>query len=244
MKKVLFTVFLALLLPTSIKAGSLVPAACQPTLVDNVKIIVCPEGTVLTDKQQERISAINNRLIENQTRREDKIQQLEEKKAQVKEKIEVRKASKAAALEQRNQERVRALWGRLNRKYLAAIERLQILVSRIESRLLKFEGAYPELDVAGVQSQLEDAKELLAQAEADLAASNIEVEDVIVSNTPKESFDTVKDTVVEIKETLKEVHSILVHVIGDIRGLRIGNTPIVQPQNSTNSAEPTAIPVN
>jgi hypothetical protein len=91
---------------------------------------------------------------------------------------------------------------------------------------------------------LEDAKELLAQAEADLAASNIEVEDVIVSDTPKETFDTVKDTVVEIKETLKEVHSILVHVIGDIRGLRIGNTPIVQPQNSTNSAEPTAIPVN
>ena len=45
---------------------------------------------------------------------------------------------------------------------------------------------------------------------------------IIESETPKEGFVEVKEMVGEIRESLVGVHQILVKIIGDIKGLRVG----------------------
>ena len=46
--------------------------------------------------------------------------------------------------------------------------------------------------------------------------------EIIESETPREGFVEIKEMVGEIRESLVEVHQILVKVIGDIKGLRVG----------------------
>ena len=45
---------------------------------------------------------------------------------------------------------------------------------------------------------------------------------MLENDDPKEAFLVIKNTIKEIKSDLVEVHQLLVHLIGDIKGLRVG----------------------
>lgn len=160
--------------------------------------------------------------VEVQQRIEEKRLAQEQKRQEIRERIETKKATKSAQLSQKKRERVENYWERLNKRLLAVILRLERLITRIESRLDKIASEEGDIDVADIQEQLGDASLLLVQAKLDLELANDSLEEVLLADDPKEAFIAIKDTIKEIKESLIETHRILVHVIGDIKGLRVG----------------------
>lgn len=160
-------------------------------------------------------------------------QVVQEKKDEIKLRIEQKRATRQAQLTERKQERVRLYFGRLNGRFEAVIARLEVLIERIESRIAKL-SEDPDIDTGDVEDQLVEAKDLLSEVAAELEAANSSLEEVLDANDPKMAFEVMKDTILDLKSKLKDVHGILVHVIGDIRGLHegLGNT-----KTSTQSAE-------
>ena len=155
---------------------------------------------------------------------EEKRLEIEKKREEIRERIQIKKATQAAKLQNKNKERVRTYFGKIDMRFTATIDRLETLISRIESRLAMYEQENPDLDLSEIYSQIETAQALLLDAEADISAASANLEAILDSEDPKDAFKIIRDTVLEAKDKLVEVHSILVHVIGDIKGLRVGNT--------------------
>ena len=138
--------------------------------------------------------------------------------------IQERQATFAAQLTQRHKERIRLFFNRLTQRIQAAITRLRRLIARIESRLEKIEASGEEITTTAVKASLVEAKEKLTQAETALAEAQASFEDILASEDPKEAFADTRDLIKGIKNQLIEIHQLLVHVIGDIRGLRVGQS--------------------
>ena len=160
---------------------------------------------------------------------EERIERNEEKREEIRLKIEEKIATREAAkeelrakLEEKAQDRIQALFGRVATRIESAISRLYTLIERMEARLAIF--AEEGKSVEDIQSEIDSAKELLASAEESLAVANTGLEEVVGSEDPKAGFTYIRDAVKDIKSTLVDVHSILVQVIGDMKGLRIGAT--------------------
>jgi len=121
-------------------------------------------------------------------------------------------------------ERIRSYYGKMVVRLEATIERIQKLITRLETRISKIEESdnSNKIDIPKARADVALAKTKLADVEAELSYLNIE--DIISSDNPKEEFKNVINSVKLIKDGLKEVHKLLVQTIGDIKGLRIGNT--------------------
>lgn len=155
-------------------------------------------------------------------------EKLQEIRTRVREKIEARhqliqehRATIAAQLTERRQERVRFFFNRLTERFQAAINRLRRLIARIESRLAKIE-TEEEINTIVIRITLDTAREKLDEAETALVEAQTGFEDTLINENPKEAFADVRDLVRGIKQQLVEVHRLLVHLIGDIKGLRAG----------------------
>jgi len=131
-------------------------------------------------------------------------------------------ATTQAFLSQRKQEIIRSHFKRVTRRLEAAVNRLYLLISRIESRVAKIEAVDESLDTELIKADIASAKEKLDQATIQLGNVKTKMEEVIDSETPKEDFVEVREMISEIRENLIGVHQILVKVIGDIKGLRVG----------------------
>lgn len=148
--------------------------------------------------------------------------------------LPTRMAKIKAKLTERRQQLIRQFFTRMVKRLEAAITRLEKLISRIESRLSKLESQGE--DVSKIKTEVADAKTKLDKAKTDLEEAKTKLETVLESEDPKAAFAEVKNLIKGVKTQLIEVHRILVHVIGDIKGLRVGQiTPKPTPT-------PTAIP--
>lgn len=155
-----------------------------------------------------------------------------EKREIIRERIQKKRATIAARLAEKRKERIRAFFERLVTRIQAAINRLEKLIGRIESRLSKIEEVDEDIDTAPIRETLDEAKGKLAEASAALSEAKTSLEDILSSDNPKEMFTDVRDLIKGIKQQLVEVHRLLVHVIGDIKGLRVGQRspqPVVTP---------------
>jgi len=153
---------------------------------------------------------------------EEARERVRERKETIRLEIQERRATRAARLAERRKERIRVFFTRLKRRMQAAINRLERLIARIKSRLSRIEAADEDIDTAPIRETLDGAEDKLASASAALTQAQTSLEDILDANDPKEAFTDVRDLIKEIKEQLKETHQILVHVIGDIKGLRVG----------------------
>ena len=116
-----------------------------------------------------------------------------------------------------------------HKRYSAAILRLEILIQRINNRLAIIKSENPNISTTGIDKQVETASNLLTDAGKNLDAVNANLETVLNSENPKESFTVLKEELKSIKTQLKEVHTILIKTIKDIKGLRVGNTQLRLP---------------
>lgn len=161
-------------------------------------------------------------VISRQEKLEEIRARVRERKEAIRLEIQERQATRAARLAEKRKERIRAFFNRLTRRMEAAINRLERLISRIKSRLDKIEAADEDINTSTVRDTLDEAEIKLASASAALSETETALEDILSAKDPKEAFTDVSDLIKGIKQQLIEIHRILVHVIGDIKGLRVG----------------------
>lgn len=152
---------------------------------------------------------------------------------------EVRQQEALAQREERSEERqlriaenrmlqIRAFFARTNTRIQAALARLENLIARIEARLAKINETDPDLDTTQIAANLEEANLLLTETSTmfdELLATLPEwFDEFVESDNPREMFLAKKAEYAEIRMNLVEVHTMLTHIIGDVKGLRIGNT--------------------
>lgn len=169
---------------------------------------------------------VQNRIIEKQT----EMQQIrEEKKQEIQQRLEEKRATREARreeikqrLSERRRKIVQKFWQRMYRRFSAAISRIEKLITRIESRLAIIKKNNKDTDTKTIETEIAEAKNLLNTASASLSALNDKINTALLdSENPREDFKIVKADIIEIKDKLIKVHRILVHIIGDIKGLRI-----------------------
>ena len=143
---------------------------------------------------------------------------------EARENIQERTATIQARLTERKKVTIQNHFSRVIRRITAAVNRLYLLIDRIESRLLKIEQQDSSADLSLIKKDVATAKTKLDQTAAQLESIKTEAEKLIESETPKDSFTQIKESVTAVREALVEVHQMLVKVIGDIKGLRVGNS--------------------
>lgn len=148
----------------------------------------------------------------------------QEIRQQTKERIQERIATIEARLSARKKEIIGSYFLRMTKRLEAAISRLNRLITRIELRIAKIEANNEDIDTKPIKNQVQKAKDKLQVATDKLNEAKIKIDDILESGTPKEAFAGVRDLIKEIKQILIDVHQILVKVIGDIKGLRVGTT--------------------
>ena len=153
--------------------------------------------------------------------RENKENFREEKKASMEAKRDDKKENREESQEERR-EKMRKLFGVMIKRYESAVSRLKTLIERIESRVAKIKAENPSKDVADIEVQIANAKSKLDLIPAKITTLKTDFEAVLTSTTPKEAFKKLLTDARSIKKDLVEVHKILVKVIGDIKGLRVG----------------------
>ena len=118
--------------------------------------------------------------------------------------------------------RVRTYHGRLKARFEAAIKRLNTLSERILARLdILAEGGE---DVSSLKTSVSQAQGIIDNAESLLPDLETLINEMAEAENPKDYLPTVKDAATKIKDSLKEAHSILVQVVTEIKGLRVGAT--------------------
>ena len=177
---------------------------------------------------------------------EEKILARENKLLQIREMKQQRQASIAAKLTDLRKNLIRKYYSNMSQRLLAMIDRLEKLTLRIDSRITKIEAGGTTVDQS-TKDEIAKAKQLLLDSRILLISSDSMLEETLSSNLPKEAFKIMKDNIKDIKTNLIEVHRILVHIIGNIKGLRVGNTesltPTVVPSvTPSNTPTPTPTP--
>jgi hypothetical protein len=137
-------------------------------------------------------------------------------------------ATREARLSLVRRERIRAFWGRMLTRIEAMVERLERLIARMEARIGQIEALDENIDTSVAKDDIAEAKKLIVDIKADLETAKTQLEQVIGSEDPKAAFKDVINTVQGIKTNLIEVHRLLVHAIGSIKGLRV-TTPTSTP---------------
>lgn len=135
-----------------------------------------------------------------------------------------RRATTTANLTEKRRERIINYFNRMVKRLDAAIARLEKLITRIESRIVKIEGENGDINTAPITEQVNEAKAMLENAKTELQTAKDNFTALLESNEPKEAFKIVRGNISSVKQMLIEVHRILVHVIGDLKGLRVGRT--------------------
>jgi len=143
---------------------------------------------------------------------------------EVKEGLEDKIATIQARLSLRKKEIIKIYFQAMTKRLEAAINRLNKLITRIESRITKIETTNEDINTKVIKKDVQKAKDKLLLTTNKLNEAKIKIDGLLESNTPKEAFTEVRDIIKEIKQYLTDIHGILVKVIGDIKGLRVGNT--------------------
>ncbi len=166
-------------------------------------------GNNVTVKLQEKLEAREAKLAEIQERNQNRNQD--------------KTATREARLSQVRQTLIKKFYLNMSKRLWAMIDRLDILISRIDTRI-KIIDAETDKDLTAVNADVTKAKDLLTGTRATLVSSDNMIDTATLSASPKESFALIRLNISDIKKGLKEVHKLLVHVIGDLEGLRVGTT--------------------
>lgn len=155
--------------------------------------------------------------------RQEQIQQvIQQRREEIQSRIELRReeiATRVAEVRRRLTERRRALirrfFGQMLLRFKAAIARMRRLANRIESRLDKMQGR--GIDVADLRDDLEETRDNIAVAEGLLDGLEERLEEALASDDSKAAFEVVRDTIYEVRDSLKEIHHQLVVIITQMK---------------------------
>ena len=143
----------------------------------------------------------------------------------IQQEIKAEQNSIKTSVDQRRQNAIAAIIDRINQftdniviRYEAAVNRLDILAGRIDSRIVKMETQH--VDVA-------KAKELLATAKTDIETARTSVEDIAsttsdtsfgtTTSAVRENFNAIKTQMEKAKEDLKTAQASLLLVVDNLK---------------------------
>lgn len=173
---------------------------------------------------QTSVNAATQSSVKTQQRIEDNTTTKNQIKEEVRLRVEERKAAQEAGVNQRKRERLEYHWRLLGKRLLATIDRLETLVERIESRVAKIKEVNPATDTSDIEEQLTEAKEILTDAKLKYDEAQAEMQVLLDAEDSKDAFEELRETISDIKDLLVDAHRILVSIIEDIKGLRVGNS--------------------
>lgn len=120
-------------------------------------------------------------------------------------------------------ERIRNYFGKMIVRIEATIERLEKLIARIETRIKIINDNNDEINTTDIEKNVSESKEKLTEIKAKLSILSSKLETLLNSEKPGDEFKNVRESLGNIILDLKNVHRLLVQVVGDIKGLRIGD---------------------
>jgi DNA anti-recombination protein RmuC len=100
-------------------------------------------------------------------------------------------------------------------RFEAAIERLNDMANRIDSRIQKL--ADRDVDVATAQSLLADARISIGEASDAVLSVEVEIATALESESPREALGGVRELLVVARDAIKDAHRALVAVIVELK---------------------------
>lgn len=177
----------------------------------------------LEERKEELKNQFEAKKTEIEQRREeikDQIEvrktEMEQKREEVKNKIEEKKEAALIKI----QERLNKFVTNIKERFTAAIERLETLASRIDSRIVKMEAE--NIDVTKAKELMAVAKIKIETAKTSIAGIDLESQ-VIVSSAAtttaafKGDFQILKNQVGQAKKDIKAAHAALVDVVNNLK---------------------------
>lgn len=170
----------------------------------------------------------------------------EEKRETIRDQVEAKKEAVQNQMEERRsnaldkiKERVSDLMAKVIKRFEAAVERLEKLSDRIESRIKKMEAG--GIDVIKAKELLATANLKIEVAKASVAGITLPLTNTVsgTSSTTalvKEKYSLLRTQIAEAKEDIKAAHAALVDVI---RNLKPGANKVRTGANATTTATTT-----
>jgi len=146
-------------------------------------------------------------------RREERKVEMEEKRQEIKNRISTAK-----------KERIMSFSNQMTLRIEATISRLETLVERIKTRVDKIKDSSEASKITEINNSLDQAQKLIDKARLQLETLKSDLEKVLITDNLKDTFTEVRKSFNDTRDTLKEAHKILVSTIGDIKGLRVGES--------------------
>lgn len=160
-------------------------------------------------------------MQEAKQKRESLMQEAKTKREAFKEEAKQRVEAMKKKLGEERAKRIEQFFNNMVRKFENAIDRLNNLAERIESRLTKTEDAGN--DVAKQRDLLKVARDKITAVETALSDAKAKFAEMAKSENPKEAFKKVKELAHSVAEKVKEAHKALVDVVTSLKGLRLGD---------------------
>lgn len=166
------------------------------------------ELKVRMEAEREKVEA---RKEEIQKQIEETRANIEARREELKKAAEEKRADIKQRLDERRQENIKRFASQMFDRFDAAIARLNTLADRIESRINKLE----ELgqDVAEYRALLDEGRAKIELAIEAQAAAETSVDEIVISDDPKSSFEKCRGFTKEVVQALKAAHQALVDVI-------------------------------
>lgn len=146
------------------------------------------------------------------------------RRAEVTATIEAKREENRSRVTAVRRERIRSFFGKMVVRIEATIERLEKLIERLEQRIASIKKNEEELNTTKAENAIKEAKKTIEKAKLELTTLKAELETLLVSDEPKVVFGQIQESLKTIKGYLKDTHVLLVQTIGEIKGLRVGDT--------------------
>lgn len=175
---------------------------------------------VLLERRAERVEPeerdeVREVRLQNATGRDGRIEEATERREERLEETEERREEHRVALEANKEARIAGYLDNVSRKMSAAIERLNVLGDRIESRIEKIEEA--GYDMTDARALLETAREKITEADTETATALDDAKTALSEDMTRETFGAIASTLAHAKENLREAHQALVEVIRNMK---------------------------
>lgn len=152
------------------------------------------------------------------------IQKTQTTRQEVKESLASREGEKKENTGEIRKSVIKNFFVNMIRRFEAAVERLNQILARIESRVAKIKSENPSIDLARIDSQIASVKTDLGNTQVKIDTLKSDFDKAIISTNPGESFKAIKEDTTEIKKDLENIKRNLSKIIGEIKGLRVGQS--------------------
>lgn len=139
-----------------------------------------------------------------------------EKKREIRQEVKER-------INEKTQARLHNLSKIFSKKLDHLVDRLNLIIKRIESRLSKIKQRDEAVDIVEIEAVLENAKRDLNLVEEKITSLKVQLDDLTqFEDDPFRDVKELKNSFKEIKDLLLNVRKDLVKTIGLMKGLRLG----------------------